>query len=320
MERSGDVTLTDELTGETITTTGGVAVAKLIEDRLVDVDHPRFDFRGQPLEFRLIGSDDAELPADKMVAPGSRVRLTSPDAGEVLARRNRWLGDVTSDEAGAASVARGTQLALVERTQSRLDDVARLRAELTANRPPPPRRRSRIRLGGALLTVVVLLIVGAIFTAWGWWFIQDLDTGGARGRGGGQPVATMVVPQPDLAVEEPAIAVGPGGFPQQGCGELEIEDFEPPGEVEVEVTCEIAILEVATDETGTVLAVTASSGRGDPIVWVYDEDGDELGFNDDTPGGLNSYLEVEVGAGRHEVHVGNLTGESSVINIAIELN
>ena len=52
---------------------------------------------------------------------------------------------------------------------------------------------------------------------------------------------------------------------------------------------------------------------------VYDEDGNELGFNDDTSGGLNSFLEVELSAGRHEVHVGNLTGESSVINIAIEL-
>ena len=212
MQRSGDVTLTDELTGETITTTGGVVAAELIEDRLVDVDHPRFDFRGQPLEFHLIGSDDAEVPADQMVAPGSSVRLTSPDAGEVLARRNRWLGDVASDEAGAASVARGTQLALVERTQSRLDDVARLPGGADRKPPPPPRRRSRIRLGGAFLTVFVLLIVGAIFTAWGWWFIQDLDTSGARGPGGGQPVATMVVAQPDLAVEEAAIAVGPAGF------------------------------------------------------------------------------------------------------------
>lgn len=323
MDSSGDVTLIDELTGETITATGGVAVADLIEGRVADVDHPRFDFRGQPLEFHLVGSDNAELPPDHTVAPGSSVRLTSPDAGDVIARRNRWLGDFASDGEGTASVARGTQLALVERTQSRLDDVARLRAELAATRPPPPRRRSRIRLGGALLTVVVLLIVGAIFAAWGWWFIQDLDTSGAAGRGpgGGQPVATIAAVRDDFVVfEEEAIAVGPGGFPQQGCGELEVEDFKPPGEVEVELTCEIAIIVVDVEETGTPIAISASSGRGDPIVWVYDEDGDEIGFNDDTPGGLNSFLELELDAGPHEVHVGNLIGEFSVIEVAIELN
>jgi hypothetical protein len=333
MERRGGLTLVDELTGESVAVEPGKTAAELIEWRLAEVDHPRADFRGQPLEFHLLDTDGEPIPADRAFTEAATVRLTSSDAVDVLARRNRWLADIESSGGSTTSVSSGTQLALVERTESRLDDVARLRAELAANRPPPPRPRSRVRVrvGAALLTVAVLLIIAAIFAAWIWWFVDELDTSSASGVEGDRPVPVTVAAEPlaEAAFEEEAfdevpppaavpIPIGPGGLPNQGCEILEAGLIELPGEVAVELSCEVLVVVLNIVEAGTLEVNARSGASGDPIVWLFDEAGVEVGFNDDAAG-LDSLLIVEVEPGRHELHVQNLTVEPAAIEVAIEV-
>lgn len=244
MERSDGLTLVDELTGETVDAPAGDTVAALIASRLADADHPRADFRGP-------------LPT------GTTVRLTSPDAAGVIARRNRWLDDLATGGVGTESVAAGTQLALVERTESRLDDVARLRAELAARRPPPPNSTSRFRPGGLLLTAFVLLIVAGIFVAWAWWLIDELDTT-AQGRGVDRNAVVTAV-----AFEEVDIAVAGGsGVAIDACEVLEIDGEVLPGDLELELGCEVAVIPLDVAEGGTSIEIDARSARGDPIVWI----------------------------------------------------
>jgi hypothetical protein len=346
MQTAGTLTLVDEVTDETVTTDAGLTTAACIDRRVADVDLPRADFRGRPLEIQLVADDGSALPADRVLAAGQTVRLTSPDAGEVIARRDRWLADIEAGGAQPASVATGTQLALVERTGSRLDDVARLRAALAAQRRPPPSSASRwlrplstwrARLGGVVLTALVLLLVGAIFAAWASWFIDDLGSGAATGVNDGGSVQTIVVgrvvdepaelaareEQLDALISEAPPPVGPGGIPGQGCGVLDMGDVDPPVDLEVQLSCETAVLTIDVvgddgDDGGATLDISARSGSGDPVVWLFDEEGQEIGFNDDTAS-LDSSLVVDVVAGRYEVHVGNLMGEPSPIQVAIEM-
>ena len=323
MESSGGVTLVDELTGETVAVEPGGTVAAAIEARLAAADLPRSDFRGQPLTFQLLDPDGQPLPADGTLTAGSEVRLASPDAAAIVERRNRWLDEIGTGAATSTSVSRSTQLALVERTDSRLDDVARLRAELAAARTPPPRRSPRLRVGGLLLTLVVVAVVVAIFAAWGWWFVDEINAGRAAGgdveaveAGGGDRPAITVAAGP--LGEEFAVEVGGPGLPGVGCETIETGDVELPAELELELSCEVAVFVFDVPEDGATVEVSARSGLGDPIVWLYDEAGVEIGFNDDT-NSLDSFLSVDVAAGQHELHVGNLTGEPSAIEVTIEL-
>ena len=325
MERTDSLTLVDDLTGETVDAPAGDTVAELIARRLSEVDHPRADFRGQALDFQLLDTDGQQLAADRTLSAGSTVRLTSPDAAEVISRRNRWLDDLAADGVETESVAAGTQLALVERTESRLDDVARLRAELAARRTPPPKSTSRFRLGGVLLTALVLLIVAGIFAAWAWWFIDEINTT-AQARGGNLNVATTVAfDDVDIAIEEDiafeeaeAVVAGGSGVLINGCGVVEVGDVELPGDIELELACEVAVIPLEVGEEGTSIEIDARSARADPIVWVYDEEGNEVAFNDDS-GGLNSFIAAELEPGPHQIHVGNLTQELGFIEVTIEL-
>ncbi len=313
------LTLVDELTGETVAVPAGATVAEAIDRRLSEADHPRSDFRGNALQFELHDSDGRPLPADRTLTAGTDVHLTSPDAGEVITRRNRWLDDLATDGVGTESVAAGTQLALVERTASRLDEVARLRAELASRRTPPPRSRSRFRVGGLLLTALVLLIVAGIFAAWAWWFLDELDTSAQRGAGNRGAVTTVAADGVFIeAEEEVAVAVGGSGIRIDACDVIEVTGVEVPAEIELELGCEVAIIPLDAGEEGISVEISARSGRGDPIVWVLDEDGDEVAFNDDS-GGLNSFLTVDLDPGPHQIQVGNLTQELSVIDVSIEL-
>lgn len=128
---------------------------------------------------------------------------------------------------------------------------------------------------------------------------------GAGGRDGGGFVETTIV-------VEGSEELRPADL---GCGRGEIIEVELPFDGPIDAGCELAAL--AFTVTGrSDLAVWATARDADPIVWLLDDDGEVIAYNDDTAG-LDSFFEVAIESGSYEVLVGNL--QESVVSIGVTI-
>ena len=250
------ITLVDELADQTVELVHDVPqpAADLVAARLVVADHPRNDFRSRPLTYWLVDQAGAELGDEATVAGPATVTLTSPDAGEIIERRNRWLADIEARGTATKSVSSSTHLALIERTESRLDDVQRLRAMVDAQRLPPPpspysnRWRSRALLLGVLAAVV--LVVGAV----GLLVLGGDDEEAASGSGSGPDSDEVVLLPVELELEI-------------GRGERNSTTFSG-----------------SEGQNVTILMLAQPAGPNqflDPELELFDPGGVQIGYNDD---------------------------------------
>ena len=293
------VSLRDELTGEQIDAPAGRTVAELIEWRCATADHPRADFRSRRLHYALVGADGEPLAADTLVEAGAVVTLASPDAAEVRERRDRWIADIDERGVATVSMSASTHLVLIERTGSRLADVARLRDVLATRRAAEAEATSSTRrwpllaaLGcGAL--AVGLAIVAAVALTRG----DDTSTvadaeGGTRATGGG-------------TTEDP---------------------YDLPVELELELaagTTDRTAFHGGEGQNVTILMLAPRRQLGpgiDSELELYDPDGVQIGYNDDRQdiqGGavgnsLNSRIDITLPAdGVYEVVSGDLSDSGS---------
>lgn len=346
------VSLRDELSGETVdlSPTSGATVASIIDERVAAADHPRADFRGRALSF--VVSDTADhaatpLPSDQSITESMSLTLNGPDAIDVIRRRDEWLATIESDNRAGLSITPSTHLALIERTGSRLDDVHRLRADLLTERQALIEAESasiassawRGRLLMTATTAAILIAIGV-----GGFFLIKAETSGTNaGRPGdafrdrldvglgGREFAedeaaavevfeTTVVFGPDVAAEEFDRESDGPTVQDVSCGESGADAVEVPFDGLVPLFgCEVTGLAFEVPDGGGELFISATAQSADPIIWLLDDEGNQIAANDDNGNNLNSLMEQSVDGGTYELIVGNLGGEDVDVLVVIEL-
>ena len=312
MGEGSSVLLRDEVGGETIDLTldPELTVGDVITARVTAADHPRADFRGRTLTYRLVDGDGTVIPAEEVVGasrslpPGTEVFLRSPEAADIKERRDRWLAEIEAEGFAQTSITPTTHLALIERTRSRLADAERLRDQLLAARqqrsdqllgnpgPAPPaaggdgaggspsrRRTWLLAVGIGALALVLVAAAGLALV-----LVRSGSDGGSA------------------AEEEAANGVRGGGGDVTLPAELELE-LEPGTTDETTFTG-------AEGQDITILMLATGNGVGrrqplDPELVLLDADGNQIAHNDDRldlqgrqvgVGGLNSRIDITLPA------------------------
>jgi len=266
MEPVVTVAMYDSLSCESVAVdVGSVATAATaIEQRLVDADHPRCDFRGRALRYELTGAEGTPLADSQMIPVGTTLTLTSAQAADIKQRRDQWLADLEAGDKASASISRTTHLALIERTRSRLADTERLRKRIIVDRPPIPatqagQRPRRVALSSSAV-VLLALVVGL-----GAWVLLGRSSEPASG-GGETAAITIVGDQGETVVDglpaelELSMTNGEDNrtvFSGQEGQDITILMLAPPGRL---------------NRRGLML---------DPELELFDADGNQIGYNDD---------------------------------------
>lgn len=262
MGPAATVSLTDELTGDTVevTTEPGWLGGDLIEAQLAAQDHPRADFRGRELDYVLIGADQEPLDPASPLPADQPLTLRSPEGAEVRGRRDQWLAALDTGPMTEVSITPSAQLTLIERTRSRLDEVTRLRARVLADRQAllghgpgaVTARRRRWPWVTAAAVLITVLGGGAVAALVVFWFS---DTGSVTAPGGGPPSGDLV----SLPFEQ-EMALDPGAR----------HHFTFLGQADQNIT--ILMLVEGHPEDGSAL---------DPELELVDADGNRISYNDD---------------------------------------
>ncbi len=80
----------------------------------------------------------------------------------------------------------------------------------------------------------------------------------------------------------------------------------------------VAWFAVDVTEAGLLLVEAIAPGDGDPVLYLYDDLGREVGYNDDAGSGLDSLIAARVLPGTYLLAVKDLGGEPSMMRLSVE--